>query len=257
MFKYAALALSLAAVPAMASTLGDMDSIPDVNNKAKQGFHGQVGLAVASMPEYMGGDDAETTGVPLINVSYNDTFYFKYNRLGAWAYKADNGFRVGGVIMQHKGWESGDGDLLDEYKDRDPSTMAGINAAYKTGMFSSEFGYVSDISDESEGAKFYAQASYTMLATPKYSLTVAAKVEALDEDLVKYYYSGNEANGDRYYADSTTNVTLALIGTYNISEKWKVIAAVSATSLGDEIEDSPLVEDDAYNMALLGATYSF
>lgn len=253
MIKYTALALALASTSAMAN----LDSIPDVENGAKKGFHGSVGIAVASMPEYVGGDDAETTALPLINVSYNDTFYFKYNRLGAWAYKGDNGFRVGGVITQHKGWESSDGDLLENYKDRDASTMAGVNVAYAKGMFNSEAGYVVDVSDESDGAKFYAQATYTMLATPKYTLSIVAKVEALDDDLTEYYYSGFNEDNSIYVADAATNVTLGLIGTYNINKKWKVIAAVTATSLDDEIADSPLVEEDTHNIALIGASYSF
>lgn len=255
MIKYAALALSIASTSVIASSeIGDLENIPDVESKAKQGLHGQVGIAIARMPEYIGGKDDENKILPLINVSYNDRFYFKFNRLGAWIYKSDNGFRVGGVISQHKGWESDDSDLLAGKSDRDDSTMAGINAAYAKGKFNSEIGYVTDISNESDGSKFYAAATYTMLATRNYTLSATAKVSVLDEDLTSYYYSDADTG---YEADSATNISLGLIGTYNISKKWTAIAAVTANSLDDEISDSPLVEDDTHNMVLMGVTYSF
>ncbi len=249
MIKYVALALSLASASALASsTLASMENIPDSETNSKKGFHGQIGLGVASLPEYMGGDDTETRALPLINVSYNDTFYFKFNRLGAWLLKSDNGFRFGGVVSHHAGWDSDDGDLLVGLEDRDASIMAGVNAAYSKGMFSSEIGYVTDVSDSSDGAKFYAQAGYTVLATPQYTLTLSAKVEALDKDMVEYYHLTKE---------STVNATLSVIGTYKLSKKWTLMGLVSATSLGDEIADSPISEDDTHNMALIGATYSF
>ena len=257
MIKYTALALGLLSLSAVAtSTTGSIANMPTVGNDSKQGFHGMVGLGAASMPEYVGGDDTETNVLPLINVSYNDTFYFKFNRLGAWVYKSNSGFRVGGVVMPHAGWESGDGDRLTDLEDRDDSIMAGINAEYKKGMFSTEVGYVTDVSDESEGSKFYAQASYTMLANRQYTLTVNGKVEAWDEDLTSYYYSAVGPDG-LYIADSTTNITLSLVGTYNLTKQWKLIGLASATSLGDEISDSPIVEDDTNNMFLLGAVYTF
>lgn len=247
--KYLVLAMGLSSASVLAA---DLSSMPDVENNAKKGFHGQVGIAAASMPEYIGGDDTETVALPLINVSYNDTFYIKYNRLGAWVYKADNGFRLGGVVTYQKGWESSDGDLLKGRKDRDDSIMAGANVAWAQGKFSTEAGYVTDISDNSDGNKAYVQAAYTILAEPSYALSLFAKVENLDSDVTDYYYGT-----DDYSADSATNATLGLVGTYKINKKWTAIAAVSGTSLDDEIKDSPLVEEDTYNMVAVGVTYSF
>ena len=264
MIKFVTLALAIASSSTFAfSTLGNMTNIPDVKHKNKPGFHGQVGLAIANLPEYIGGKNTETSVLPLINLSYNDRFYFKLNRLGAWVYKSKNGFRVGGVITRHAGYDAGD--LPDHLKDnlgseRDDSTMAGINAEYKNGMFSAEIGYLTDISDTSEGAKSYIKAGYTVLTNPAYTLTLVAKAEMLDDDIAEYYYTAFDdgASLNRLYtAEGTTNLTLGAVGTYKINNKWTAIGAVTATSLGDEIADSPLVEDDSYNMFLLGASYSF
>lgn len=261
MIKYTTLALALTSASVFAaSTIGNVTNIPDVKKDLEHGFHGQVGLAVANLPEYVGGDDLETTVLPLINVSYNDRFYFKFNRLGAWLYKSDNGFRVGGVVTNHAGYDAGDvPDYLRDnlVEDRDDSTMLGINAEYKKGMFSAEVGYLQDISDTSDGAKMYIQANYTVLAAPKYTLTLVAKAEQLDDDMTSYYYSAINDDNSFYTAKSATNLTIGTVGTYKINDKWTAIGALTVTSLGDEITDSPLVEKDTYNMVLVGATYSF
>ncbi|MFD2165223.1 MipA/OmpV family protein [Thalassotalea euphylliae] len=251
MIRYITLALGLASASAFAaSTVGNMSAIPSTKADAKQGFHGQVGLGAASLPEYVGGDDNETVGVPLINVSYNDRFYFKYNKLGGWLFKSDNGFRAGGVITVHRGFDKDDVKVNAPLQDREDSIMAGINMAYSRGMFNAEVGFVNDISDESDGAKLYAQATYTLLANEKYSVSIMGKLESLDEDMAAYYYRNDE---------STVNATLGLIGTYKLTDRWTLLGAVTGTSLGDEATEgtNTWVTEDSYTQALLGATYSF
>jgi len=251
MIKYLALAIGLASTSAFAaSTVGNMSEIPTTTSDSKKGFHGQVGLGVASMPEYIGGEDNESVGVPLINVSYNDRFYFKFNKLGAWVFKSDNGFRVGGLITAHRGFDAKDVDVNRPAYDREDSTMAGVNMQFTRGKFSSEAGILKDVSDESEGAKMYIQAGYTFLANAKYSMTAMAKIESLDDEMAGYYYRNYE---------STVNATLGLVGTYKITDRWTLLGAVTATSLGDEATEgtNTWVTEDSYSQALIGATYSF
>ncbi len=250
MIKYLILVVSALSATAYAgSATGSLTEIPDTKGKVSKGFYGQVGLGAISLPEYIGGDDTEVKVIPLINVSYNDTLYFKYNRLGAWLYKSDSGLRFGALVAQHRGFD--DSDLPDEfsgYGDRDDSILAGLNVGYNFGRFWSEFSALTDVSDNSDGTKLQAQLGYTFLATRNYTLSANAKVESLDKDFVDYYYSNNE---------STVNYSLSIIGTYKLSPKWTLMGALSITALGDEISDSVIVEDDSPSMALIGATYSF
>ncbi len=256
MIKYAALAFSLVSVPVFAnSTLSSMSNVPDVKSEAKKGFNGQVGLGLTNVSEYIGAKNTESIFVPLVNVNYNDTFYIKFNRLGAWFYKSDNGFRVGGVLTRQAGYDKNElpDNLINKVRKED-TTLVGVNAQYKKGKFSAEAGFLMGTGDNgknnegSEGEKFYAQAGYTFLATAQYTLTGMVKLEKWDEDLVEYYYDTKE---------TSTNVTVGLVGTYKLNDKWTMLGAVTATSLGDEIADSAIAEDDSSNMILLGATYSF
>lgn len=250
MIKFVTLALGLVGASAFANTgIDDLSKLPGTEQRKSSGFHGQVGLGAAYLPEYVGGDDNETIAIPLINVNYNDRIYFKFNRLGAWLYKMDNGFRLGALVTSHHGIDEKDlPDQFDGYGDRDASTMAGINVAYSQGKLWSDFAVLKDISDNSDGTKLQAQIGYTFLANKQYSVSANAKVEALDEDMVNYYYNNKE---------STTNFSLSLIGTYKLSPKWTLLGVLSTTSLGDEISDSQIVEDDTPMMAIVGATYSF
>jgi len=249
MIKYITLALALATTSVFAaSTVADMSDVKAASQN-KRGFNGQIGLGVANLPKYVGGDDTETIAIPLINVNYNDRIYFNFNKLGGWLYKSNNGFRVGGLITIHQGYDAKD--VPDKYNwvgDREHSVMAGLNVAYNQGRLSTEAGYLTDVSDESEGTKFYVQASYTFLANATYTFTAMGKIEHQDEDLVNYYYGVN---------DSGTNASIGLIGTYKLSQRWSLLGAVTVATLDDNIIDSPIVEGDSYSMALLGATYSF
>lgn len=264
MIKHLTLALALVSSSAFASSIiGHMSHIPDVENTSKKGFHGQIGLGVTALPDYIGGDSVDTSLLPLINVNYNDRFYFNANRLGAWVYHANYGIRVGGVITAHAGYDASD--LPDYLQDnlvfeRKDSIMAGVNAEFKRGGFSAEAGVLTDISSTSDGSKSYIQMGYTVLTKPKYSLKIIAKAEMLDNDLTKYYYNSyydETSTTPDYVAKSATNITLGAVGTYKINNKWTAMGAITTTSLDDEIADSPLVEDDTHNMVLVGITYSF
>jgi len=256
MFKYAVLALSLVSVSVFAdSTLGSMSNLPDVKSEAKRGLHGQVGLGLANTSEYIGAKNTENIFVPLLNVNYNDTFYIKFNRLGAWFYKSDNGFRVGGLLTRQAGYDKNElPDNLISKVGKEDTTLVGINAQYKKGLFTAEAGFLTGTGDNgnndegSEGGKLYAQAHYTFLATSQYTLTGTVKVSKWDKELVEYYYDSKGAS---------TNFTVGLVGTYKLTDKWTMLGAVTATSLGDEITDSAIGEDDSSSMILIGATYSF
>ena len=250
MIKRLTLALGLVSASVFAnSTVGELSEIPDSENIKNKGFHGHVGLAAASLAEYVGSDDNESRVLPLINVNYNDRLYFKYNRLGAWLFKSDSNFRVGALVSPHRGIDEDDlPNRFDGYGDRDPSIMAGFNMGFNKGRFRAEMAALKDVSDNSEGTKLQAQIGYTFLANEHYTLSASAKVESLDDDMVGYYYESFE---------SATNYSVSLIGTYRLSPKWTLMGAVSTTSLDDEISDSDIVDDDTPTMALIGATYSF
>ena len=127
-----------------------------------------------------------------------------------------------------------------------------VNAAYINGRFSAQTGY---LIDQNEAAKFFVQSSYLVFTNYKLNITVTAKIEALDTERVQHYYG--VINPNVHISDTNTNATLGLIGTYELSPKWTIIGAQTSTALANDIADSPLIEHNNYNMALIGTTYSF
>ncbi|MFD2165073.1 MipA/OmpV family protein [Thalassotalea euphylliae] len=247
------------------SAMANLDDIPDTSVKSGKGFHGMIGAGALNVPEYVGGDDAETEAVPLINVDYNDTLYWKFNRGGWWFWKPGKGdIRVGLEVGMRQGWERDDlksslnFDISGpQYKEVENAILAGVNVAYHSGRFTAELSLLGSSADENfydeePGTEIVLRTSYTFIATKQFSLTASAKVEALSEDTVNYFYG---ING--YEGDSTTNFSVGALATYRFSKQWLALAGANFTSLGDEIKDSPIVADDSQTAALVGVAYTF
>ncbi len=230
--------------------VGNIGDVSAPSGDAAGGWKVQLGVGAINAQTFPGVDDTETNGVPLINVSYNDTFYFEFNKLGAWLWKPENtGFRIGLVATPRKGYDKGDGPnpLLEV----DDTALAGIRAKWKSGMFSLNASLLGSSEDDS-GGEARLQANYTFIANKTGSLTGFAKVEALSEDAVDYFYYANSDTGD-----SSTIASLGLLGTYKVAAQWTVMGAVMASSYGDEISDAPGVTEDSGTTALIGLTYTF
>jgi outer membrane protein len=82
-----------------------------------------------------------------------------------------------------------------------------------------------------------------------------------DAALNDYYYGvrPNEATVSRraYAPGSGVNLELGLYGTYGLSERWRLLAGVSATRLGSGVRDSPIVDGRVRLAGMLGLMYDF
>lgn len=250
-----ALALNLSFYTYAAS---DLESIPDMPIKEKKaGFHGIIGLGAANLAKFSGAEDNETIGIPIINVDYNDIVYFKFNRLGTWLWKPTNDVKVGLELGMRKGWDAED-IQLNGLQDRDNIIVFGVNSAYNKGNFKAEVSLLAGSADDNEfdespGSELVTRFGYTFLKTNRTTVTATVKVELLSEETVTYLY-GTSTNDS---LDATTNVTAALSSTYRLGARWIAIGALGMQTLGDEITDSEIVEDDTQSIALLGVSYAF
>lgn len=89
------------------------------------------------------------------------------------------------------------------------------------------------------------------------SLSVALR----DARLNNYYYGvrpGEAAPGRAAYAPGAgLNTSLGLYGSYDLSQRWRLLAGVSATVLDRKIRDSPIVEKRVLPGMYVGAAYDF
>ena len=247
------------AMAAGSGVAGSVSDIPDTPQEASSGWKVALGLGAVSAQTFAGVDETETNGVPLINISYDDTYYFEYNKLGAWLWKPDNsGFRVGLVAQSRKGYDRGDGPWAAH--EVDDTGLFGVRAKWQSGMFGVDASILGS-SEEDSGGEMTVTAKYTFIASAKGTLTAMAKFESLSEDAVNYFYYGANVNGGTPLVsggESTTNVSLGVVGTYNIAPQWTLVGAVLATSSCDAIADVPTNRmTDSGTTALIGATYTF
>ncbi len=248
-------AVSTTSYAAVDSNIG---SVPDYDaNNPDKDWSGLLGVAVLSAPEYWGSEDTEGTGAPVIIVDYKDTAYFKVNRAGYWFLKPNENFRVGALLkIRPAAWEDDDDSIEDlgplpaSFDEPDTQGELGVNFLYKKDRFSVE-GQLTSGEDVNLAFTF----DYNVVQSADLVLIARLGIEQLGEDTVLYNWYGDD--DDSFDPDSASNTTLGLIGIYTLSKEWKLFFGASSTTLDDEIEDSPIGDDDTYAVGFVGAGWTF
>lgn len=249
--------LAVSSNSTLAGVDSDIGSVPDYRaEKSDKDWSGMIGLAAMSAPEYWGSEDTEGKALPIIIVDYRDTAYFKVNRGGYWFWKPNESLRVGALVkIQPAAWEEDDDSIEDlgplpaDFDEPDTELEPGLNLRYEAGKLEFELEATSG-----EDTNVAASVGFRAIQTEKSTITLRLSVESLGEDTVNYQWYGDTSGAD---VDSATNTSLALIGIYRLNPKWNLIYGVKSTSLDDEIEDSPIVEEDTYTVGFFGAAWKF
>lgn len=99
------------------------------------------------------------------------------------------------------------------------------------------------------------------LRSGRWTLRPDASVSWRDAKLNNYYYGvrPSEAATHRaaYAPGAGPQVQLGLHSTYDLSERWRLLAGVSATVLSTAVKNSPIVDKQILPSAYLGAVYDF
>ncbi|WDD99583.1 MipA/OmpV family protein [Thalassomonas actiniarum] len=139
-------------------------------------------------------------------------------------------------------------------QDHSQQPLSQLNVSYQGKRLSVQTGFSTERLEHDQGNKFFLQGSYSLWSFNNFDIAVTAKIETLDKDIIQSYYPVE--NTTLEINQLSTNKTLGLIGTFDLSSRWKMIGAITTTSIGSEIT-SPLIENNTFNMALIGTTYSF
>jgi hypothetical protein len=130
-----------------------------------------------------------------------------------------------------------------------------VSAGYQYGNFSAETGIVNEQMISIDGERLYLQGAYQILSFEKFSLSVAAKVETIDSQLLSYDAFHHEP---AIQQNNTINSSLGLIGKYQLTKQWSVVGTLSASSLNNHSETHnaplPLIDN---SMAVIGTRYTF
>jgi outer membrane scaffolding protein for murein synthesis (MipA/OmpV family) len=238
-----------------AAILGGMSNLATAESDNKD-WNGMVGLTALYKPQYIGDDDEQTTAAPVIVVDYKDTAYFNIDRAGWWFWKPNETWRVGAVLQIRKqAWDKDNGHLRDvrplpsNFDDPDTQAEPGVNVRFKMDRFTAEAQVTAG-----EDANALIEGKYNLMETDQFVVTAKLGVEYLGEDQVNYSWYGDKGSLDN---DSATNVSLGVSAVQTLTPSWKLLYGVKTTMLDDEIDDSPVGQDDAYTVVNFGGAYSF
>ena len=218
-----------------------------------------IGVIGRSSP-YVGSDTNVTQVIPAItyfgerlqwvgpSLRYglwgSDTFRFAVNAT----------YRVGA-------YEESDSPILVGLGDRDNTLMAGVGLVYDgPNRIDVDFRYQHDVLDRFGGGTAELRVSRGF-QTGNVSWGPSIGVNWLSSDLANYDF-GVPLRDDipgrpAYDVGSTVTVEGGIGGMLEITEHWRFVIDVSAEYLGDDISDSPIVDDDYVLKGFAAITYTF
>ena len=204
----------------------------------------------------------KTSAVPI--VLYEGEHFFARGSTIGWDFMDSDAMELA-VIGEFlgDGYDSGDSDFLNGMSDRDPSFGLGGHFVWKPENLGFKLAAVTDMADNSDGTQVRGEVFYTH-RTGDWMFKPYAGIVWQDEDYNDYYYgvrareslvpSGRFA----YSADSDFNYRFGAVAVYQKkTSPWMYIGGLRYDLLGDEIDDSPIVDDDSELTAILGVAYTF
>lgn len=229
------------------------------NAQANDELHVGLGVGVGVSQSIYKGIDTETDALPMLNVEYGN-FYLEGLEAGYDFLESDN-YRVSiAVAGDSLNGERTDSNQLADMGDVD----SGVNLKVSGEMFT-DFGLLGasiaqDVSDEHEGTEVSLSLGLP-LDFDRLELMPAVHATWMSDDLVNHYYgvTSKQARPGRsvYNADAGWRYGVELMAFYPLTQQWSVTGGVSAEWFGDEVKNSPIVDDDSAVSGFLGVQYHF
>lgn len=207
----------------------------------------QIGLAaVNSQSIYLGGN-SQTRVFPAIDYQYK-RFYFQ---------AGDIGFN----LVDDKNWEvdfglgvdlvgdvdRGDSPQLEFLPELSFPVSTFLSAQYKTKIGLFKLKYNHEINNKHDGNS--ASFSYSApIRQGQWLIMPQLAYEHHSKEVVNYFYGVNPSDATveipAYQAGSVKNFQLSVFGLRPINQKWSFVANLQNEFYGNEISNSPIVDDD-------------
>ena len=143
---------------------------------------------------------------------------------------------------------------------RDSGIDLGLSYRYRQPWGTLQAELLRDTGNASKGSELRLGYSYDWRSGP-WMLRPSLSVAVRDAAMNNYYYGvlPGEATPERaaYAPGAGINTSLGLYGSYDVSQRWRLLAGVSATVLDRKIADSPIVQKRVLPGVYVGAVYDF
>lgn len=217
-----------------------------------------VGISTSEYKDY----DAGISPIPIVNYE-GDHFFVRGLTAGLHLFKDDhNEFSlIASYLSQSFDASESDDDAMQELDDRYSTMLAGVSYRLKTDWGVARMSFSADVLDTMDG--FVADASYAYpfkLAGLKLSPVIG--VQWTSEDYNDYYYGVDSDESLRsglsaYHPDGALSPYAGLNLKVGLFDDFDMLLGAKAIWLGDEITDSPMVDEDVKYSFTAGFTYSF
>lgn len=158
------------------------------------------------------------------------------------------------------GFEAKDSPQLAGMDKRKASFWAGGSVSWNTAIARTSLELLADASGNSKGQQVQLQVD-RRFSVGALSITPRAQAQWLDKKTVDYYYGvkAHEATASRaqYTGKAAMTYSLGARVDYQIQSRHSVFLDMSATSLPDEIKNSPIVDRSSVSRASIGYMYRF
>ena len=252
------LGLGLTAIFISQSAMSDGLSV----NTGKRPITAGIGILYKDKPYKNFSSSERSNPVPI--VLYEGEHFFARGATIGWDFLNSSVVELA-VIGEFigDGYESSDSNFLKGMSDRDPTFGVGGHMIWKPENLGLKATAVTDIADNSDGTQVRGEIFYTH-RTGDWMLKPSASIIWQDDDYNDYYY-GVRAKEARlaigrtpYSADSDVNYRLGAVAVYQQkASPWMFVGGVLYNFLGDEIEDSSIVDEDNELVGLIGVAYTF
>lgn len=159
------------------------------------------------------------------------------------------------------GYDDDDARVLEGMSDRKGGFWAGAKVEWRNDLADVSAEWLGDVSGNSKGQRFTLGLERSWRIGEHIMLTPRLAAIWQDEKYVDYYFGvrENEARIDRaaYDGKSGINTEFGVRGNYMFDDHHSVFLDLKATSLANEIKDSPLVDQSSENSVLFGYLYRF
>ena len=151
--------------------------------------------------------------------------------------------------------------ILNGMDERKGGFWAGAKIEWRNPLVDVSAEWLSDISGNSEGQQFNLGLERTWVFGQRLILTPRVVASWQDDKYVDYHYGvrTHEVRVDRpvFIGESAVNIEYGLRGIYMFDRHNALFLDLGATSLAQEIKDSPLVDSSTESRMIVGYRYQF
>jgi outer membrane protein len=226
------------------------------------GLVGSAGIGPAIVPKYVGSRSSSVWPIPILSLTYNDTYYIELARVGVHLLSnAEKTMAFGLAVEPRFGHTQGDGPRVLGMHNRRPTLEGGPSFNWETRIVDVNLAYFHDLTGANHGTSVRATLSKDVLTEGKLKLSVNTGIDRVSSRTVDYYFgvAASEATATRpaYAGRSGVDLSYGFTGSYELTAKNSIVFGANLTRLNHSAAASPIVERRNVRLGWIGYAWNF